>query len=272
VGRRLGQHFLHNREILERIAGAACPDREPLVIEIGAGKGALTKHLLPRADRVVAIETDPALVEFLGQRFPESTGLTLIRGDVLKSDLTQWGPAVVTGNLPYYITSPILAKVLALGPRLRRAVFLVQREVAQRLTASPGTRDYGFLTVRTRLFATPEVLFTVKPGAFRPPPKVESAVIRLEPRGSESRPEVDDLDRFLDFVLQCFRQKRKTIRNNLAGDWPRDVLDSIPETGRRAEELTLEEFVSLYRNVGVTVPPFEAISRSRRRPPPASPR
>jgi 16S rRNA (adenine1518-N6/adenine1519-N6)-dimethyltransferase len=245
VGRRLGQHFLASWEILDRIATAACPDHEPLVVEIGPGRGALTKHLLPRAGRLIAIETDPRLVSFLQDRFPDAQNLNIIRGDVLQTDLAQWGPAVVAGNLPYYITSPVLAKVLQLGPLLRWAVFLVQKEVAERLTASPGTRDYGFLTVRTQFFAAPEVLFTVKPGAFRPPPKVESAVVLLKTRPPEERPAVDAAG-FLDFVLQCFRQKRKTIRNNLSGIWPRVFLESLPDTARRAEELSIPEFVDLY--------------------------
>lgn len=249
MGRRLGQHFLHNPEILERLAEAACPQREALVIEIGPGKGALTKHLLARAGRVVAIETDPVLVAFLKERFSETAELTVVCSDVLAADLGQWGPAVVAGNLPYYIASPILAKVLGLGALLRRAVFLLQKEVAQRLTASPGSRDYGFLSVRTQFFARPEILFTVRPGAFRPPPKVESAAVRLEPLDPDSRQAVDDPARFLEFVLRCFRQKRKTIRNNLAGTVSRAVLDSIAETGRRAEDLSLEEFVTVYRKL-----------------------
>jgi len=159
---RLGQHFLIRGSILERIAKAACPTPENLVIEIGPGRGALTAKLLERAARVVAIEVDPYLVEHLRNKYAGDRRLEVVEGDVLSADLAQWGPAVVAGNLPYYITSPILTKVGTAS--FQRAVFLMQKEVAQRVTASPGSRDYGYLTVQTATFATPRLLFEVKPG------------------------------------------------------------------------------------------------------------
>jgi 16S rRNA (adenine1518-N6/adenine1519-N6)-dimethyltransferase len=249
---RLGQHFLGRSSILEGIAAAACPHREPLVIEIGPGRGSLTAHLLERSERVVAIEVDAALAVQLGQRFAGNHRLEIIPADVLASDLTQWGPAVVAGNLPYYITSPILDKVLGMGPLLRRAVLLMQREVAQRLTAGPGSRDYGFLTVRTGFLAVPRILFRVPASAFQPPPKVESAAVLLETRPPEEDIAVDDPARFLCFVGQCFRHKRKTIRNNLAGLFDRSAVEKCPEAGLRAEQLTLERFADLYRRLKET--------------------
>ena len=247
MGRRLGQHFLIRRSILERIAEAVCAPGEPLVIEIGPGKGSLTEHLLARAERVIAIETDHLLVDRLAGRFKGAGNLTLVHADVLETDLAQWGPAVVAGNLPYYIASPILRKVLALGETLRSAVFLVQREVAERLTAQPGSRQYGFLTVQTLVAAQPELLFHVPPGAFAPPPKVDSAVVRLTPHA----PRVDDAGPFLQFVSQCFRHKRKTLRNNLAGLYDRDLLAEVPEASRRAEQLSIDEFERLYQRLSL---------------------
>jgi 16S rRNA (adenine1518-N6/adenine1519-N6)-dimethyltransferase len=249
VGRRLGQHFLIRKPILQRIAAAACEKSEPVVIEIGPGKGALTEYLLARADRVLAIETDPSLVRRLNERFSHATNLTLIQGDVLATNLAQWGPAVVAGNLPYYITSPILKKVLALGPLLRRAVLTMQKEVAERLTAEPGTRHYGFLTVQTRLFATTEILFAVPPSAFRPSPKVDSAVVRLQPHQLPDQWAIEDLPSFLKFVGQCFRHKRKTICNNLAGLYDKADLAARPETSLRAEQFSISEFAELYHQV-----------------------
>jgi 16S rRNA (adenine1518-N6/adenine1519-N6)-dimethyltransferase len=162
----------------------------------------------------------------------------------------------VAGNVPYYITSPILEKTLKLGGRpdgqLTRAVFLVQKEVAERLTARPGTRDYGFLSVQTQLLSAPELLFTVPAAAFRPPPKVDSAVVRLTPLLiAKDGPEFPALNReaFLAFVGRCFRQKRKTIRNNLSETYQRAILDSIPETAQRAEQLSIPEFAALFRRV-----------------------
>jgi len=242
VGRRLGQHFLTKRALLERIAVAACPSSEPLVIEIGPGKGALTEHLLERAGRVVAIETDRSLVDYLAGRFSSRVNLTLVHADVLRADLAQWGPVVITGNLPYYITSPILRKVLSLRGILRRAVFLIQKEVAGRLVAPPGTRQYGFLTVQTALYAKPEILFYVPASAFSPPPKVDSALVELTPH-AQPEPHPEGL---LEFVARCFHQKRKTLRNNLAGFCDRRLLAEMPEASRRAEQLTLDEFKSLY--------------------------
>src|SRR5579862_2665218 len=151
MGRRLGQHFLANKAILERIASTACPETAAVAVEIGPGKGALTSYLLARAERVIAIEIDPVLVQYLRAKFRDEPKLTIVDADVLKTDLGQWGRITVTGNLPYYITSPILYKALSLGPQLTRAVFLVQKEVAERLTANPGTRDYGYLSVQTQL-------------------------------------------------------------------------------------------------------------------------
>jgi 16S rRNA (adenine1518-N6/adenine1519-N6)-dimethyltransferase len=144
---------------------------------------------------------------------------------------------VIAGNLPYYITSPILEKVLPLD--FKRAVFLMQKEVAERLAARPGSRDYGYLTVATALFAEVRLLFTVKPSAFHPPPKVDSAVVLLERR----TPPVEDTAGFLQFAGRCFRHKRKTIRNNLA-DIP--GIETWPEAGLRAEQIGMEQFLSMF--------------------------
>jgi 16S rRNA (adenine1518-N6/adenine1519-N6)-dimethyltransferase len=233
--------------VLERIAVAACPTPQNLAIEIGPGRGALTEKLLKRAARVIAIEVDPYLAGHLEQKFAGEPRLEVVRADVLETDLARWGPAVIVGNLPYYITSPILEKTVRL--RFPRAVFLVQKEVAQRLAAQPGCRDYGFLTVQTALYAAVRLLFEVKPAAFHPPPKVDSAVVRLTPRPDVSSP---SSKAFLDFVSQCFRHKRKTIRNNLLGVYEKIALDGIRETAKRAEQMSIEELLSLYEKLRQT--------------------
>jgi len=232
VGRRLGQHFLKSESALRRIAEAACPDRESLVVEIGPGRGALTTYLVERCERLIAVEIDAALATGLRERFP---GVELVEGNVLDIDLAQWGPAAIVGNLPYYITSPIVEKTLASG--FSRAVFLVQEEVADRLAASPHTRDYGYLSVATQSQASVEKLFRVPASAFSPPPKVESAVVRLTPTAQRD-------PTFLRFVSSAFRWKRKTLRNNLRGEFP--AIEALPEAGLRAEQLSVAQFKELH--------------------------
>jgi 16S rRNA (adenine1518-N6/adenine1519-N6)-dimethyltransferase len=210
------------------------------VVEIGPGRGALTERLLEHADRVAAIELDAALAEYLRSQYP---GLELVEGDALNVDWSQWGAGVLTGNLPYYIATPIVSRYLRNPGLLRHAVFLVQKEVAERITARPGTREYGYFSVECQFLARTELLFTVPPGAFRPPPKVDSAVIRLTPKDAGDK--IADATRFLDFVSICFRQKRKTLRNNL-----RAAYDSLPDLSQRAEELSVEELAGLYRTLG----------------------
>jgi 16S rRNA (adenine1518-N6/adenine1519-N6)-dimethyltransferase len=159
---------------------------------------------------------------------------------------------VVVGNLPYYITSPILEKVLDLGPLVSRAVFLVQEEVARRLAAAPGTPDFGFLTVRTQTFARVALLFPVGRAAFQPPPKVESAVVRLTPR-DPAELGIRDAKEFVKFASHCFRQKRKTLRNNLAPAYGRAAVDSWPEASLRAEQLPLEKLAELFERLRSTI-------------------
>ena len=234
---RLGQHFLTDQNILSRIAAEACDAGAPILIEIGPGKGALTEHLLRCALHVVGVELDSALAQGLMVRFPP---LEVVHADALHVDLQRWPGAPVAGNLPYYVASPIISRVVRLR---RRAVFLIQKEVAERITALPGSRDYGYFSVDTQYFARATLLFTVQPGAFRPPPQVESAVVRLEP--VDSLPQ-NDSDQFLRFVSLCFRHKRKTLRNNLAAHYAKELLDPQPEVSRRAETLSLPEFASLF--------------------------
>jgi 16S rRNA (adenine1518-N6/adenine1519-N6)-dimethyltransferase len=252
VPARLGQHFLTRSSYLKRIAEAACPANEPdpIVIEIGAGMGALTEYLIERAERVIAIEVDAELVARLMTRFRGHPKLKIVHADVLRTDLTNWGRAVVAGNLPYYITSPVIERTLALGKLLHRAVFLMQKEVAQRINAEPGTRDYGFLTVATRLHAGTELLFRIPPAAFSPPPKVESAVVRLTPWSHASdQASTGDPAPLLAFIGLCFRHKRKTLRNNLSGIFGKEQLDGIPEASLRAEQLTLDQFRQVFHRL-----------------------
>ncbi len=226
--------------MLRRIAEAACVPAAECVVEIGPGKGALTQYLLSRARHVAAVEIDPALATFLETRFP---ALELVRGDALQVDFGKWPGAPIAGNLPYYVATPIISRVVRLA---RPAVFLIQKEVAERIAAEPGRKEYGYFSVEVRLFAETRLLFTVPPGAFRPPPLVHSAVITLTPR--RLFPELD-AEAFLRFVSRAFLQKRKTLRNNLSGIVERSRLDAQPEVSLRAEQLSIAQFADLYRRL-----------------------
>jgi 16S rRNA (adenine1518-N6/adenine1519-N6)-dimethyltransferase len=243
VGRRLGQHFLFDTSILERIARGACPTAGATVVEIGPGPGGLTAQLLERCARLIAIELDPELARTLRERYAAEPRFSLVEGDVLQTALAQWGRVTVAGNIPYYITSPILEAALAIGPLLERAVFLVQLEVAERICAAPGSRDYGYLSVSVQSRARARTLFKVKPGAFQPPPKVDSAVVLLEPLDA---PVCADLRGFLRFASFCFQHKRKTLRNNLSTAYPRARIDALPEAALRAEQISVGDLARLF--------------------------
>lgn len=250
MGRKFGQHFLKDSRILARIAAAACPEDEMArVVEIGPGKGALTKHLLPRAAEVVAIEVDPAMVEHLGIKFAGVENLVVRHADILSVDLSEFAPCVIAGNLPYYISSPIAGKVFGAAGAWTRAVFLVQKEVALRMAATAGSRDYGYLSVQTHTYAKATVLFEVPAKAFLPPPKVDSAVILLEPK-----PVPADAEQFLKFAMRAFAHKRKTLRNNLAPFYGKAAIEAQPEAGLRAEQVPPEGLRDLAQRLQALAP------------------
>lgn len=243
MGQRFGQHFLSSDAILDRIA-ALIAARHPLhLVEIGPGRGALTKKILPAATRITALEIDPALAAFLRTRFAAAAHLEIVNTDAMEVDLGSFGCDLVVGNLPYYVATPLIERSIRAG---LPGIFLIQREVAVRMIAGPGTRDYGYLSVQTQFFSAPELMFVVPPGAFKPPPKVESAVIQLIPRNRAADLGITDLEAFLRFLRDCFTQKRKTLRNNLRAAYP---IGNEPEANLRAEQLTLEQFAGLWHRL-----------------------
>lgn len=214
------------------------------MIEIGPGRGALTRRLLPRTDELHAIELDVSLADHLRSKYASEEKLHVHTSDVLSTDLAQWGSAVLVGNLPYYITSPIVERFLALDQQFPIAVFLMQSEVAERILAMPRTRTYGYLTVATQLVCDVELVCRVPASAFIPQPKVESAAVRFR-----RKPQVPvDLDGLLIFVSRAFAHKRKTLRNNLRAYYGERV-DALPEAGLRAEQLTIQEFIDLHNRL-----------------------
>ncbi|HEV2619341.1 MAG TPA: 16S rRNA (adenine(1518)-N(6)/adenine(1519)-N(6))-dimethyltransferase RsmA, partial [Acidobacteriaceae bacterium] len=217
---KLGQNFLVEDAARQAIADALGDVRERTVIEIGPGHGAITSILAGRCRRLIAVEVDRALAAELRFQFRARASVEIVEADVLAVDLAALLPADetadVVGNLPYYITSPILMRLFAAGRQgmLRRAVLMMQREVADRLAAAPGGREYGLLSAATQMNAQVETLFTLPPEAFSPPPDVYSTVLRLsfQPRFAELA--VDPVA-FDGFLRVCFAQKRKTLTNNL---------------------------------------------------------
>ena len=257
---KLGQNFLHDAQAIQRIAAALGDCSGRTVVEIGPGKGAITHAIAARAGHVLAIELDRDLALRLKSEFPPDR-VTVVSRSVLDFDFAAASAAagqrlLVVGNLPYYITSPILLKLAASHAALDRAVLMVQREVADRVAAEPGSRDYGILSATVQLYGPVEKLFTLPPAAFTPPPEVHSTVFRwrFAPRLAELRVEEAS---FLQFLRQAFAQKRKTLANNLraAGVAPQTVTAALALAAiapqARAETITLESFAALWRTLKV---------------------
>lgn len=250
--KRLGQHFLADRGVLEAIADALQLTGTETVVEIGPGRGALTDLLAERAGRVIAIELDRALAAILRQRYADRPRVEVIEADVLTVDLAAVaaGPYVLAGNVPYYITTPILFHALRSPPPLR-SVFLVQREVAERMAARPGSDGYGALSVNLQASATAELILAVPPSAFRPPPRVDSAVVRVVPL-AEPLVAATDAEAYRRLVQASFGLRRKQMRRvlrtvrGLDADRAEGYLATAGiDPDARPETLTPEAFVRL---------------------------
>jgi 16S rRNA (adenine1518-N6/adenine1519-N6)-dimethyltransferase len=241
--KRFGQNFLADPHYVARIVAAIDPSPGDNVVEIGPGLGALTAPLVARAGRVTAIEIDRDLAARLATVFaPEQ--LDLVLGDALEYDFAQLGPRLrVVGNLPYYISSPLLFHLAQYDAQIADIHVMLQKEVVDRMTASPATKDYGRLTVMLRAKFAVTRLFVVPAGAFRPAPKVDSAVARLVPLGPE-KPPIADQALFARVVAAAFGQRRKTLRNALAAICDTDALrDAGADPAARGETLAVGDFV-----------------------------
>ncbi len=270
---KLGQHFLAaDHSAAGKIVEALGDVSQGTVLEVGPGRGIITSLLAPRTRRVIAIELDRVLAAQLRMKFALRPNVEIIEGDILAIDFsTLFGPKPgstrpgidfkpepvrVVGNLPYYITSDILLRLFAHRQYFETIVIMLQREVAERLAAAPGTSDYGLLSATAQLYARVDNLFTLPPGAFSPPPKVHSTVVRLTlaPRIESLRvPE----EEFISFLKLSFGQKRKTLWNNLKSQYAPDVLRSALEKTAvkptvRAEALSLEKSAALFRALNGT--------------------
>jgi 16S rRNA (adenine1518-N6/adenine1519-N6)-dimethyltransferase len=259
----LGQHFLLHPHQARRIVAALAPESEDTVVEIGAGLGALTVFLAQKARRVIALERDSELARFLQEElFAETKGVEVVCQDVLEFDfqlarLEASRPLAVVGNLPYQITSPLLFKLIEHLPAISRAVLMIQQEVGARLVASPGTKDYGILSVLMQYYFRVTRLFALSPGNFYPPPLVDSVVLRLAPEPFEHP--AHDKALLHQVVKAAFGHRRKTLNNTLvvhAGAFGltsealRALLAELDlDPGRRGETLSVAEFVALSNNM-----------------------
>ena len=242
--KRFGQNFLVDRHYIDRIVAAIDPQRDDNIVEIGPGLGALTGPLLEHVRRLAVIEIDRDLAARLAREFSPDR-LLLFNADALEFDFATLGARLrVIGNLPYNISSPLLFR-LSRCDNLHDATVMLQREVVQRMAAAPATREYGRLTVMLQARFRIERLFSVPPGAFRPPPKVESALARLLPLGA-ARPHIVDENLFANIVAAAFEQRRKTLRNALKG-WvsPAGLERAGLAPGARGETLAVGDFVHL---------------------------
>ncbi len=247
-----GQNFLGDDDVLSRIARACTLGPNEVAVELGAGLGHLTRHLAESGARIVAVERDRDLVDILeGEKL--SSNVTVVAANASEvnfRELSKASPVVVIGNLPYHLSSTILFSVLHQHADISRAIFTLQREVAERLAAKPGTRQYGLLSVLLQLYAEVEVVLEVPRGAFFPPPKVESSVVRIDML-AKPRAELKDPVRFERLVKAAFQQRRKTLHNALGKGGFEHVDDALSaasiERTRRAETLSPEEFAAVER-------------------------
>jgi 16S rRNA (adenine1518-N6/adenine1519-N6)-dimethyltransferase len=254
IRKSLGQHFLTDRRILQRIVDALDLRDGETVVEIGPGRGSLTELLAPRASRLILVEYDRALAAILRARFATTPSVSIVEADVLSVHLgaIAGSPYKLVGNVPYYITTPILFHALE-PPRPLRAVYLVQREVAERIAAEPGSKAYGALSVNVQAVARPTQLFRVAAGSFQPPPKVDSAVVRIEPRDDPVVAPEEEA-RFRRFVQDAFGMRRKQLKRvlrSIAGLRPEEadtVLAAAQiEPTARPEVLAPQDFARLLR-------------------------
>ena len=246
--KQLGQHFLHDRTYVDRIVQAVNPRPGDRLVEIGPGQGAITFPLLKRHGELTVIEYDRDLIFPLTEAARELGALEIIHRDVLQVDFSQLageGRIRLVGNLPYNLSSPILFHALEHAAVITDMVFMLQKEVVERMAAAPGSKVYGRLSVMLQAYCTVQSLFVVPPGAFRPPPKVDSAVARLVPRAPDTVG-INNHARFAEVVRAAFGQRRKTLRNALSGVCDARHFESAGvRADARAEQLAVAEFVRL---------------------------
>ncbi len=259
--KRLGQHFLIDPNIVRKILKAAALRPDDVVFEIGPGRGALTQELCERVARVIAVELDRHLVEYLAQTCAQRDALELHHGDALAFPYdTLPAGTIVIANLPYYVSTPLLFRLLEDRDRIDRMVLMLQREVAERMIANPGARDYGLLSVVTQYHVKAHKAFVVPASCFRPVPQVDSAVVCLTGQAGRNPTDARFDEVFMKVVRSAFAHRRKTLINSCREEgWEEPVIRRALEQTRidprrRAETLTVQEFIALAHSVSRVVP------------------
>jgi 16S rRNA (adenine1518-N6/adenine1519-N6)-dimethyltransferase len=251
--KHFGQHFLHDRGVIDRIVAAIAPQPGDRLVEIGPGEGALTLPLLRVAGRLTVVELDAELIDPLRERTRDVGDLEIIHADVLNTDFAELaggGKLRIAGNLPYYVSTPILFHCLRFVDAIADMHFMLQKEVVERMAAAAGGKVYGRLSVMLQLACKVEPLLRVAPGAFRPPPKVESAVVRLVPLPTAQRPDPAHARVIEVLVRAAFGQRRKTLANSLRGFADAEAIRAAGIDPRaRAENVPPEGYVALARQV-----------------------
>jgi 16S rRNA (adenine1518-N6/adenine1519-N6)-dimethyltransferase len=249
----LGQHFLKNPRILKKIIDCISPNACDTIVEVGAGEGHLTALLAEKAQRIIAVEKDPRLIP--GLRRKRLPNVSLLEADVLSvrfRDITPIPRVTVVGNLPYAISTPFLFKLVDEREAVQAGYFLLQKEVAERICSPPGSKKYGPLTILLQNYFEPRILFSLGPGAFSPPPRVDSALLSLTPR-AEPLAHVQDVSSFRRFLHDLFLQRRKTLGNNLkrlglpSDEIAKASMRCAVDIGIRPEQLSLDQVICLYK-------------------------
>lgn len=249
--RKLGQHFLKDRSVINKIINIINPKEEDVILEIGSGKGALTIPLSSFCRKIIAVEKDKRLADDLRKK--NLRNVVIINRDILTVDLRELveGEITIAGNLPYYISSKILSWFIKQRENVKKGVFMLQKEVAERICAKPKNKSYSSLSIHTQIFYEAKIHFNVKPGSFSPPPEVISSVIELKKR---ERPlvEIEDEEDFIKFLKNCFAKRRKTLINNLLlmgfkKEKILEIFNSISiDIMKRPEEVEIQKFHNLW--------------------------
>ncbi|MEH6468350.1 MAG: 16S rRNA (adenine(1518)-N(6)/adenine(1519)-N(6))-dimethyltransferase RsmA [Porticoccus sp.] len=252
--KRFGQNFLVDHNIIDKIVSAIAPAPGQNLIEIGPGQGAITGPVLEKCPQLNVVELDRDLIPILQKKFQQYPDFHIHQGDALKTDFGQFylegKPLRIIGNLPYNISTPLMFHLLSFSGQIRDMYFMLQKEVVTRLAAAPRDKNYGRLSVMVQYYCKVQPLFQVPPSAFRPAPKVESAIVRLLPYPEPPYP-ADDLQLLSRLVRACFQQRRKTMRNTLKLMLKAEQLEQLDiDLTRRPETLSVEDFVQLSNRIG----------------------